>query len=153
MADIKSAEERSRNMAAIHNRDTQPELFIRKALYRDGFRYRIAPEYIPGHPDLYLAKYNLAIFIHGCFWHRHRGCKYAYTPKTRTEFWQKKFSDNQRRDHEVSVLLEEKGIRELIIWECAIREILKKDADKQAFIDRIESMIISDQSYGEEGAT
>ncbi len=152
MADIKSAEERSRNMSAIRNRNTKPELFIRKALFRDGFRYRVAPKCIPGHPDLYLAKYNLAIFIHGCFWHRHEGCRYAYFPKSRIDFWTKKFSDNKMRDVEVRRLLEEKGIRILIIWECVIRGCLKKEADQIAFIERIENIIISDQKYAEEGA-
>lgn len=98
MADIVSAEERSRNMAAIRNRDTKPEVYLRKLLFARGYRYRIADRSVPGHPDIFLRRYNTAIFVHGCFWHRHRECKYAYTPKSRVEFWQKKFDDNVRRD-------------------------------------------------------
>lgn len=98
MTDIVSAEERSRNMAAIRNRDTKPEVYLRKLLFVRGYRYRIAAKSVPGHPDIFLRKYNTAIFVHGCFWHRHQGCKYAYTPKSRVEFWQKKFDDNVRRD-------------------------------------------------------
>ena len=85
--DIKSAEDRSRNMAAIRSKDTKPEIFFRKLLFANGFRYRKNVNYVPGHPDLYLAKYHTAIFVHGCFWHRHKGCKYAYMPKSRQEFW------------------------------------------------------------------
>ena len=152
MADIKTTTERSRNMAAIRGRDTKPEVFIRKQLFQRGYRYRIAPGTIPGHPDLYMPKYNLAIFIHGCFWHRHEGCKYAYTPKSRQEFWLKKFADNIRRDKEVQRLLKEKGIRLLVVWECAIRKANRTDDDKLALMLNIEEMIHSEDPYREEGA-
>ena len=91
MADIKSPEERSRNMRAIRSKDTKPEVYLRKLLFAQGLRYRKNVSQIPGHPDMYLAKYRTGIFVHGRFWHRHEGCKYAYMPKSRTEFWQKKF--------------------------------------------------------------
>ena len=91
MADIVSPERRSKNMSAIRSKDTKPEIYLRKLLFAEGYRYRIAEKSIPGHPDMFLRKYNTAIFVHGCFWHRHQGCKYAYMPKSRVEFWQKKF--------------------------------------------------------------
>ena len=81
MADIKSPEDRSRNMAAIRNKDTKPEIYLRNLLFAEGYRYRKNYAKIPGHPDIYLPKYKTAIFVHGCFWHRHQGCKYAYMPK------------------------------------------------------------------------
>lgn len=127
MADILSPEERSRNMAAIKNRDTKPEVYLRKLLFTKGYRYRIADKNIPGHPDIFLRKYNTAIFVHGCFWHRHPGCKYAYTPKSRVEFWQKKFDDNIRRDAVVAEELQKQGIKQLIVWECTIKQ-MKNDA-------------------------
>ena len=126
MADIKSPEARSQNMSAIKSKNTKPEIYIRKKLFARGFRYRIAPASIPGHPDIYLGKYRLAIYINGCFWHRHEGCKYAYMPKTKVDFWRDKFKSNVDRDQKVRVQLENKGIRCLIIWECAIRQSRKK---------------------------
>ena len=126
--DIKSAEDRSRNMAAIRSKDTKPEIFFRKLLFANGFRYRKNVNYIPGHPDLYLAKYNTAIFIHGCFWHRHKGCKYAYMPKSRKEFWNEKFETNIKRDEVVLKQLAEKKIKCLIVWECTIRKMLRSEA-------------------------
>ena len=96
--DIKSAEDRSRNMAAIRSKDTKPEIFFRKLLFAKGFRYRKNVNYIPGHPDLYLAKYHTAIFVHGCFWHRHKGCKYAYMPKSNHNYWVAKFDSKIKRD-------------------------------------------------------
>ncbi len=152
MADIKGPAERSKNMSAIRSKNTKPELYIRKELFSRGYRYRIAPSYIPGHPDIYLAKYNLAVFVHGCFWHRHTGCKYAYMPKSRVEFWEKKFSDNIRRDEEVKQLLYNEGIRTLIVWECAIKRAMSKNGDPEALFQRIENMIRSDEQYREESA-
>ena len=133
MADTLSAEERSRNMAAIRSRDTKPEVYLRKLLFARGYRYRIADKNIPGHPDVFLRKYNTAIFVHGCFWHRHPGCKYAYTPKSHVEFWQKKFDDNVRRDAVVSEKLQKQGIKQIIVWECTINR-MKKDAELEADI-------------------
>ena len=149
MADNIDPQKRSANMAAIKSRDTKPELFIRKALFKDGFRYRIAANNIPGHPDLYLARYNIAIFVHGCFWHRHYGCRFAYSPKSRVEFWTKKFEDNMKRDAEVKRLLENTGTRVLIIWECAIKQASKKSGNTADLIYKIEQIIRSDLPYAE----
>lgn len=125
--DIKSAEDRSRNMAAIRSKDTKPEIFFRKLLFANGFRYRKNVNYVPGHPDLYLAKYHTAIFVHGCFWHRHKGCKYAYMPKSRQEFWNEKFEKNIKRDEEVLKQLADKNIKCLIVWECTLNKMIKSE--------------------------
>jgi len=131
--DIKSAEDRSRNMAAIRSKDTKPEIFFRKLLFANGFRYRKNVNYIFGHPDLYLAKYHTAVFIHGCFWHRHKGCKYAYMPKSRQEFWNKKFEKNIKRDEAVLRQLAVKKIKCLIVWECTVKRMIK---DKEYFKEK-----------------
>lgn len=139
MADLLSPEERSRNMSAIRSRDTKPEVYLRKILFAKGYRYRVAEKRLPGHPDIFLRKYNTAIFVHGCFWHRHLGCKYSYTPKSRIEFWQKKFDDNVRRDDIVSEELNKLGIKQLIIWECTIKQ-MRRDAEFESqIISQIES--------------
>ena len=148
MADTLSPEERSRNMAAIKSRDAKPEVYLRKLLFARGYRYRIADKNIPGHPDIFLQKYNTAIFVHGCFWHRHPGCKYAYTPKSRIEFWQKKFDDNVRRDAVVTKEFQQHGIKQLIIWECTIavffetyKDTVDFDELYQAFISTSEKVM------------
>lgn len=123
--DIKSPEERSRNMAAIHSRNTKPEIWFRKQLFAYGYRYSLNTNRVPGHPDIYLRKYNTAIFVHGCFWHRHSGCKYTYMPKSRVEFWGKKFDANVKRDKAVQEKLYNQGIKCLVIWECTIKEMKK----------------------------
>lgn len=151
MADIKSKDARSKNMSAIKNRDTKPEMFIRKKLHALGYRYRVAYNKIPGHPDLYFAKYNAAVFIHGCFWHRHENCKYAYSPKSRIDFWGKKFEDNKKRDLSVKAELSERGIRQLIIWECAIKSCQKKNSDPQEIISKVIEFLSSDTIYLEIG--
>lgn len=128
MADIISPEQRSRNMAAIHSKNTKPEVFLRKLLFARGYRYRIAEKSIIGHPDIFLCKYNTAVFVHGCFWHRHKGCRYAYMPKTRMNFWSEKFEANKARDRAVTDTLKHSGVETLIIWECAAKQ-MKRDAD------------------------
>lgn len=125
MADTISPERRSRNMSAIKSKDTKPEVYLRKLLYHQGFRYRKNYSGVFGHPDIYLPKYKVAIFVHGCYWHRHSGCRYAYMPKSRVEFWQKKFDDNVRRDNLVRETLESQGIRCLVVWECTIKKMQK----------------------------
>ena len=140
---------RSKNMAAIKSRDTGPEIFIRRCLFAKGYRYRVGTSAIPGHPDLYMAKYNLAVYIHGCFWHRHKGCKLAYTPGSRKDFWQAKFNKNIYRDDVVHKELISKGIRCLIIWECAIRKARKREDNQEELVRTIEEIIHSDVQYAE----
>ena len=142
--DIKSKEARSKNMSAIRSKDTKPEIYLRKLLFAEGYRYRISEKTIPGHPDMFLRRYNTAIFVHGCFWHRHPGCKYAYTPKSRVEFWQKKFEDNVRRDAVVKAGLQENKIKCLVVWECTIKQMMKSQQFKDQTMTDICSFIASD---------
>ncbi len=142
--DILTPEKRSLNMAAIKNKDTTPELFFRKLLFSKGFRYRTNVKNIPGHPDVYLAKYNAAVFIHGCFWHRHEGCKYAYTPKSRIDFWKKKFETNIQRDKEVICQLQNNNIRYLIVWECTIKRMMKDETYKNELLSQTISFLKAD---------
>lgn len=137
MADIVSPEKRSQNMSAIRSKNTKPEVYLRKLLFAQGYRYRIADKSVPGHPDIFLRKYNTAIFVNGCFWHRHPGCKYAYTPKSRVEFWQKKFDDNVRRDSVVKAELLEHGIKLLTVWECAIRRMQRDKIEEERALAKI----------------
>lgn len=108
-------------MAGIRGKDTKPELALRRSLHALGFRYRLHAKGIPGKPDLVLPKYKAVIFVHGCFWHRHPGCRYASTPATRPEFWASKFSANVARDSAVRSALSQAGWRVATIWECAMR--------------------------------
>lgn len=108
-------------MAGIRSRDTSPEMKVRRLLHRHGFRYRLHKQDLPGRPDLVLPRYRLCIFVHGCFWHRHLGCRYATTPKTRPEFWQNKFDQNVARDTKNKSALLAMGWRVLELWECGIR--------------------------------
>ena len=141
MADILSPEQRSKNMAAIKSKDTKPEIVIRKLLFSKGYRYRNNCKSIIGKPDIFLRRYNTAIFIHGCYWHRHKNCRIAYVPKTNLEFWNKKFSDNQERDAIVQKQLKEAGIKCLIIWECVCRKMMKDDAYARQIIETAERFL------------
>lgn len=120
MVDVVDRATRSRMMSAIRGRDTTPEVIVRKYLFAHGFRYRIAPRNLPGRPDIVLPKHRAVIFVHGCFWHRHPGCRYAATPATRPEFWRHKFRENVVRDKRVRHLLGVEGWRVLVIWECEV---------------------------------
>ena len=144
--DIKSLEERSKNMAAIHSKNTKPEIYLRKLLFARGYRYGVNSKSVPGHPDIYMKKYNTAIFVHGCFWHRHEGCKYAYMPKSKVEFWQKKFDTNVKRDKTVRKELLELKIKQLIIWECTIKK-MKKDEIITLANGQKATVIRGDESY------
>jgi DNA mismatch endonuclease, patch repair protein len=113
-----SKERRSWNMSRIRSADTGPERVVRSALHRLGYRFRLNRTDLPGKPDAVLPRYKVAVFVHGCFWHRHPGCRFAYTPKSRTDFWQAKFRANQARDKKVRRLLRALGWRYVTIWEC-----------------------------------
>ena len=149
MADIKSPEERSRNMAKIRSKDTKPEVWLRKKLFERGYRYRKNVSNVPGHPDAWLAKYNSALFVHGCFWHRHNGCKYSYTPKSRVGFWTEKFQKNVRRDEQVRAELAEKSVKMLIVWECTVKRMMKDAAATKEVHDQIEDFLKSDETWRE----
>jgi DNA mismatch endonuclease (patch repair protein) len=118
VADTVDRQRRSEIMSRIGPRDTAPELAVRQAAHQMGLRFRLHRKDLPGSPDLVFTKHNLAVFVHGCFWHRHAGCSNATLPKTRTEFWQKKFDGNVARDARNRADLARLGWRSLIIWEC-----------------------------------
>jgi DNA mismatch endonuclease (patch repair protein) len=119
MADILTPQERSALMSRIRGVNTQPELVIRRALHAMGYRFRLHARDLPGRPDIVLPSKRTVIFVHGCFWHRH-DCGLAYTPKTRSEFWQKKFAGNVERDRRAKDALEAAGWHVIVIWECQL---------------------------------
>ena len=123
---------RHNNMAAIHSSDTKPELLLRHALWKAGFRYRTNVRSLPGSPDIVLPRYRTAVFVNGCFWHGHRGCRSYTVPKTNTEFWVAKVARNQERDQVVWRMLEAKGWSVVIVWECEL-----KKARLDATVDRV----------------
>jgi len=122
MNDIVDKPTRSRMMAGIRGKDTRPELMVRRALHARGFRYRLNVRSLPGTPDLVFPKRRAVVFIHGCYWHRHEGCRYATTPATNTEFWTSKFAANVARDARNVRDLRVAGWRVGIIWECALKD-------------------------------
>ena len=115
-----SKEKRSKNMSKIKSHDTSIEIKVRKYLFSQGFRYRKNVKSLPGKPDIVLSKYKTVIFINGCFWHRHPGCKYATTPSSHQEFWQKRFTANVKNDQKNHKLLTESGWNVIVLWECEI---------------------------------
>lgn len=125
MVDFLSPKERSARMSRIKGKDTKPELSLRKILHRLGFRYRLHVNKLPGKPDLVFPKYNTVVFVHGCFWHRHPGCKVATTPKSNTEFWNDKFEKNKERDARTIKTLEDAGWNVLVVWECELDSMKK----------------------------
>ena len=121
MADTITRERRSWNMSRIKGRDTGPELRLRSLLHRAGFRFRLHAKELPGKPDIVLPKYRAAIFVHGCFWHRHEGCRNATMPSTRTEFWKSKFDTNVGRDERNQAALKAAGWTVFTVWECELK--------------------------------
>jgi len=135
MADIVDTPTRSRMMSGIRGRNTRPERLLRRALHAAGFRYRLNVGSLPGRPDIVLPRYRAAVFVHGCFWHRHAKCRYATTPATRSEFWAAKFEANVRRDHAAQAQLLKQGWRVAVVWECGTRkEMSEVAAQLQAWL-------------------
>lgn len=132
--DTLSKEKRSWNMSRIKGKDTKPELIVRSLLHSMGYRYRLHQKNLPGKPDLVFKKYRTVIFVHGCFWHRHKGCKFAYEPKSRQEFWQRKFLENEARDIKNQSTLGNLGWKVLVIWECEVDNIEKLKRKAMAFL-------------------
>lgn len=117
-----SPEARSQNMSRVRGKDTKPEIAVRKLLHARGYRFRLQRRDLPGKPDIVLPRYHTAVFVHGCFWHGHEGCKRAALPSTRTEFWSEKISKNAVRDRRTIEELDKLGFRSVIIWQCELRQ-------------------------------
>ena len=132
MTDIVHQQTRSRMMSGIRGKDTKPELALRRALHARGFRFRLHSGQVPGRPDLILPKHGAVVFVHGCFWHRHEGCRYTTVPATRSEFWRAKFDANVARDSAVCGKLLEDGWRVATVWECALRKPERVEASTEA---------------------
>lgn len=122
MVDVHSKTVRSYNMSKIHSVDTKPEVIVRKYLFAKGFRYRKNEKSLPGKPDIVLPKYRTCVFVNGCFWHGHNGCKYFVWPKSNTEFWKEKIMGNINRDQETYSVLKKDGWKVLVVWECELKK-------------------------------
>lgn len=133
-------------MSAIKNKDTKPEIKLRKILTAGGFKYRLHKKDLPGKPDLYLSRYKTAVFVHGCYWHRHENCKFAYTPKSNIDFWSAKFEENVNRDRVKINQLIQMSFRVIVVWECTLEKI---DTEEQIneFLNTFECSLLSAQTY------
>lgn len=140
MTDIVDKATRSRMMGGIRAKDTKPEKALRWALHARGLRYRLHAKGVPGRPDLVFPRFRAVVFVHGCFWHRHHGCRYTATPATRADFWQAKFAENVQRDRTVRDALLSAGWRVATVWECALR----KPAQLTVVADMISDWMKSD---------
>ncbi|MBX8538332.1 DNA mismatch endonuclease Vsr [Pseudomonas cichorii] len=134
-ADVFTPAQRSKVMSKIKGKNTKPELIVRSVCHRMGFRFRLHRKDLPGTPDLVFPKRRLCLFVHGCFWHQHPGCKYAYQPKSRAFFWLPKLQKNVERDHTTKTHLEALGWRVAIIWECQTKKTEMLEACIRALID------------------
>ncbi|WP_459040893.1 very short patch repair endonuclease [Stenotrophomonas sp. PSU-St19] len=143
MADKVSREVRSNMMRGIRGKDTRPEIVVRKYLFSQGFRYVLHGRNLPSKPDLVMPKYRLAVFVHGCFWHRHPLCSYAATPKTRRDFWVNKLEGNFARDKRSQAQLIDLGWRVCVVWECALRH------SQKTTLNELAQFICSDADYAE----
>jgi DNA mismatch endonuclease (patch repair protein) len=141
MADVHDKMTRSRNMAAIKGKNTKPEVWLRKELFKRGFRYRLHRKDLPGKPDITLPRFRTVILVNGCFWHLHEGCKYCKLPKSNTEFWRQKLLANKDRDIRNHRLLVESGWKVIIVWECAIKGQLRRN--QQELLDTISHQVLS----------
>jgi DNA mismatch endonuclease (patch repair protein) len=136
MTDVHSKETRSYNMSRIRSKDTAPEIVIRKFLFANGFRFRLHQKSLPGKPDIVLKRYKTVIFVHGCFWHGHKSCKYFVVPKTKTEWWLNKINGNIQNDEKAMDLLRTAGWNTIIVWECDLKKD-KKDSILNDILRRI----------------
>lgn len=127
MADVHSKQIRSYNMSRIRGKDTKPELLVRKYLFSKGYRYRLHDGSLPGRPDIILKKHRTVIFVHGCFWHGHDGCRYAVIPKTRTDWWISKITKNKQNDYRATERLRLQNWNVLIVFECELKNERKEE--------------------------
>lgn len=121
MSSTFTPQQRHANMAAIHSKDTKPEIIVRKWLWSRGYRYKLNHPRLPGKPDIVMRKYRTCIFVNGCFWHGHEGCRYYTVPKTNTSFWVNKVKRNKERDSRVQQQLASMGWHSIVIWECELK--------------------------------
>jgi len=126
MSDVHDRKTRSYNMSRIKGKDTKPEMMVRRFLFAHGFRYRLHDKKLPGKPDIVLKKYNTVIFVNGCFWHGHEGCRYFKIPSTKQQWWKKKIADTKKRDLKYQEDLIKDGWKIIVLWEC---ELKKKQAE------------------------
>ena len=143
MTDVFSEAKRSYVMSRVSSKDTKPEKIVRSYLHRAGLRFRLHGPGLPGKPDLVLAKHRTVVFVHGCFWHRHKGCKRATTPKTRKEFWMEKFEKNKARDRRNSRQLKENGWHVTVIWACELEGNLKRESTLGGLVRKLHSLSTS----------
>lgn len=144
MSDVMTPEQRSHCMAAIKGKDTKPEMIVRKYLFSRGLRFRVQVRKLPGTPDIVLPKYRTAIFVNGCFWHGHEGCKYFRLPKSNIEFWKEKIERNIERDKESMRALLGQGWKVIRVWECDLRN----KANREETLNKIYNSIISSEGSG-----
>jgi DNA mismatch endonuclease, patch repair protein len=137
--DVVSAEQRSAMMSRIRGRDTKPELVVRRLAHALGYRFRLHLRDLPGAPDLVFPRRKKVVFVHGCFWHRHPGCRFAYQPKSNIEFWQKKFESNTERDARVLRELRKEGWNPLVVWECETSDVETLAARLRSHLDNVTS--------------
>lgn len=143
--DVHSKEIRSYNMSRIKSSNTKPEEIVRKYLFSKGFRYRKNDKRLPGIPDIVLPKYKTVIFVNGCFWHGHEGCRFFVVPKTNTEFWVNKIEANKQRDSRKTNDLQSLGWKVIVVWECQLKSKKLNDT-----LCNIESKVKDGKQYGEE---
>lgn len=134
--DNQTKEQRHYTMSRIRGRDTKPELLVRKYLFGQGLRFRKNDKRLPGHPDIVFPKYRTVVFVNGCFWHGHEGCRYYVLPKSNCEFWSSKIERNKARDERDRLELESKGWRVVVVWECELKKSVR-DATLKALYDSI----------------
>lgn len=149
MTDVMTPEQRSRCMAAIKGKDTKPEMIVRKYLFSRGLRYRVSNRKLPGSPDIVLKKHKTIVFIDGCFWHGHEGCKYFKIPKTNVEFWERKISHNKARDISDTAVLKMMGWRVIHVWECELRNKVNREETLNRIYDSITSYGTNGYSFEE----
>jgi len=146
MVDVVDRATRSRMMSGIRGKNTRPELFVRRFLHKHGFRYRLHAKILPGSPDVILPKWKVVIFVHGCFWHRHEGCRLSTTPASNRERWKDKFEKNVTRDQRNIKALLSSGWAVIILWECGLREVESGKRDLCWLLDIIRDMSTTGES-------
>lgn len=146
MSDSMTPQQRRRCMSRIRGKDTGPEMLVRKGLHARGFRFRLQDRRLPGRPDVVLPRYRVAIMVNGCFWHGHKGCRYATRPKSNSEFWQAKIQRNKHRDEVTAAHLEALGWHVIVVWECELRR-------KAALEGRLNELVSEIRTAGERKRT